>query len=581
MADDSGAALPSDFGVPTLDKAMGMLGTQIKQTDAAATDVRKRDASIEKSLEDLASRKLDREPPKLEAKSFDQQPPEAQPFKAFGSFASNLAILGSALTRQPLTSALNASASAMNALRKNDLDTYQSAFESWKANTEFAFKRAEFEQTQYHDAVELFDKDLNRGLSVIRAQAALNQDETMLAQIQTGNIDGIVKLVTGRQNLMLEGAKARLDLEIQGTKWGATLKALNDWSEQHGGQKPDGLTASKIIRETQSAWPTGVGGVTQEKWDAQKAAMSDYDKAQEDLKKAQKDGDKSAENDAQQRMHEADRKIEQITGKSQGSGAVDWSPEKRSSIGSQVATGEPLNQIFPGYGGKNSAGMRDAARDAGIEAIKAETGMNDKDAGVELAYRQIEFTAGKSSIQQLDKMRGATDQALQQLDFNIGKAKEEISKLGTSDFSPLWNDIILKQDQIMAHPEFNRAAYFINAAMMESARILSGGQASVAQMAEGARKDAEKYLGMNIGPDQASNLFEGMHQEGENRIENYTTAMQHQRPSGMQREGAKRPPAPTLTDAQKKQFTDPEWSDQYKGYVVKDKATGKLHRIEE
>lgn len=89
-----------------------------------------------------------------ELRPFGEKPPEADPLKAFGSWAVAFGILGGALTRTPLTTALNAAGGAMEAIRKNDLDMYEKRRQEWKDATDLAVKNADLQMKAYDVAFQ-------------------------------------------------------------------------------------------------------------------------------------------------------------------------------------------------------------------------------------------------------------------------------------------------------------------------------------------------------------------------------------------------------------------------------------------
>lgn len=89
----------------------------------------------------------DYKPPVLE--EFKGKMPEPDPIKAFGSWASVAGVLLGALTRRPLTAALNASAEAMKASRANDVAAYQDAKDTWEKNMKEVTENARLQADAY------------------------------------------------------------------------------------------------------------------------------------------------------------------------------------------------------------------------------------------------------------------------------------------------------------------------------------------------------------------------------------------------------------------------------------------------
>jgi hypothetical protein len=191
-----------------------------------------------------------------------------------------------------------------------------------------------------------------------------------------------------------------------------------------------------------------------------------------------------------------------------------------------VLSGMPLNQVLPGYS-KNAAAQRAILRDGAIAKIKADSpGMTDIEAGEELARRQVAFVAGKSSTTQLTRMLGATRQAVAQLDFNIKQTTQEMKKIGSSDLSPVVNAIARGEEKWTGNPAYSSLFFYMSAAATESARIIAGGQASTAQLHQGAADEAKKWASINMTPASWGAVSQAMLAEGANRLQNYQAAIQ-------------------------------------------------------
>lgn len=204
-----------------------------------------------------------------------------------------------------------------------------------------------------------------------------------------------------------------------------------------------------------------------------------------------------------------------------------------TSAGAQVANGMPISQVIPGYG-RNISDRRESARREAISQIKAQNpDMTDQQAGQELANRQIDFVAGKRSVGQLTTMLGASRQAVDQLDFNVKKASEQMAKLPSSDLSPIINAIARGEQKWTGDPAYYALYFYMNAAAMESARLLQGGQASVAQLHQGAADEARKWASVNMTPKSWNEgVAPAMVAEGRARLKTYEDAIARQRLGG-------------------------------------------------
>ena len=198
--------------------------------------------------------------------------------------------------------------------------------------------------------------------------------------------------------------------------------------------------------------------------------------------------------------------------------------------GAMLATGMPINQVIPG-GRYNFAHQNEVKAEA-IRQIKEATGMSDEQAGAEYANRQSSYMASKQSVVQLTKMLGATRQAVDQLDFNVKKAKEEMEKLPSSDLSPIINAIARGAEKWTGEPAYSSLFFYMSAVGMESARLLSGGQASIAQLHQGAQEEARKWASINMTPASFDAVANAMQQEGSERIKTFERAIEKQRIGG-------------------------------------------------
>jgi hypothetical protein len=221
-----------------------------------------------------------------------------------------------------------------------------------------------------------------------------------------------------------------------------------------------------------------------------------------------------------------------------------FDPEQLKSVGSIIKTGVPLNIAVPGYG-DNAVKKRTAGQMEAIRQIREDNpGMSAEQAGVEYANKTIEYSSGKASSGQLTKMLGATKQAVGQLDFNIDKAREEIKKLPSSDLSPAINAIARGVEKWTGDPAYASTYFYMHAVAMESARILAGGQASIAQLNASAAEEAKKWISMGMTtPAMLEEVGKAMKAEGQNRIETFNVAIGGQKLG--QKAGDSKPPGAT------------------------------------
>jgi hypothetical protein len=145
-------------------KLSGELGEFIQgQTtaDRNIEDIRDKQIKEMTRARDAMSYDLASVPPKWDADA-EQKARMSGPFESFGSIGSIFGIMASMFTKQPMTSALNASAAAMNAIKQRDTEGYRNAYQAWKDNTELAIKRFDLEKQIAEETNKLFDTDVNK-----------------------------------------------------------------------------------------------------------------------------------------------------------------------------------------------------------------------------------------------------------------------------------------------------------------------------------------------------------------------------------------------------------------------------------
>jgi hypothetical protein len=207
-------------------------------------------------------------------------------------------------------------------------------------------------------------------------------------------------------------------------------------------------------------------------------------------------------------------------------------PALLQSLGAQLRAGAPLSSLIRGRG----AGSETQARQIQAEALKQEmeaTGLPADKAGLSLANNQITQFAGKKSIGQLTTMQGSTKQAVDQLKYNIGQVQDDFKKLPSSDLSPVINAIARGEQKWTGDPAFSSLFFHMHATAMESARILAGGTASIAQLAPEAAKVAQGWANTGMTP-RAFNegSAPAMLGEGNNRLQTFGDAIKYQKLGG-------------------------------------------------
>jgi hypothetical protein len=483
---------------------MGQLGANAKKEEAAADSANADVKAIAKTTDGL-------QPPKLELPP-KPEPKYRSPVEAFGSFAGLLAVVGGGLTRRPLLNSLNAAAGVMNAYRAQDEKAAQQQFETWKVETENAIKLADFQEKAYKDILEKANIDENTRLAMFATTArALGDENSAIIAEQHG--------LEEAKRLTMEQARLNQEIKLNAPKVAEAhlqTMALKDLTQSQKFKDADPPEKMSLIQSV----------VTPETFDQYKVHAAEALEKQYVAK-----GMPQAEAET--------KALEQIQRATSGTGAR-LTPDELSSYGSEAAAGVPLTQVVPGYS-RGAVEQRTQVRDAAITKIMNDKHISPEEAGLELANRTIEYQAGKKSVGQLTTMLGATKQAVDQLDFNIEKTKEEIKKLGSSDLSPVINAIARGEEKWTGEPAYSALYYYMNATATESARLLSGGQASVAQLHAGAQDEAKKWANTDMTPASFDAVATAMTEEGRKRLQTFQDAIRYQSLGGG---GSSSSPAP-------------------------------------
>lgn len=485
FAADIETAAKSAFAAST--KAMDEYQRRLK---AAGPEMERRAATMSELVDQMPGH-ADAALPKEPKASPQPTAPIPDPIQGFGSFASVLGIIGSAVLKQPISTALNASAAAMKARTANDWTQYEAKYKEWKDSTELAYKQADFEQKHFTDALELMKTDQAAGMAKFGALATLTNNDAARIALESGDPkmmeDYAASLARLSEAMNVQSIRVQ-ELKIR--------ESHEDWL-QNGGKMGNSLPAMRAAVAQFRAKAAALPDTAPEKAQLMLAADR-YDKAIED------------------EQAKADTPVEQT-------------PAQKAATAAMVASGMPLTQAVPGWGKSATAGRRQAQNDA-IDLIKQQNpGIDDASAGEILANRTIEFQSGKQSEAQLTKMRGATKQAVDQLDFNIDKVKEEMAKLKSSDISPVVNAIMRGAEKWTGEPAYASLFFYMNAVANESARIQSGAQASAAQLHAGAMSEAQKWANMGLTPAMFDSVAEAMKTEGAKKLDTYNDAIEYQR----------------------------------------------------
>lgn len=151
-------------------------------------------------------------------------PPQEDAWANFGSTASILGIIGSALLKAPVETALNASASAMKAKTAGDAVAYEKHYRQWKDTTAQAWKQAEWEAGQMKLALDTARTNANLGTAKLNAIATATNNAGLAALLESGDWKGVGEYTNSMAKLSNSLLSKQLAIETAEAR-----KAYYDW----------------------------------------------------------------------------------------------------------------------------------------------------------------------------------------------------------------------------------------------------------------------------------------------------------------------------------------------------------------
>ena len=171
---------------------------------------------------------------------------ETGPIESFASIGSIFGLLASAFTKTPLTSALNASAAAMNSIHQHDEEGYKSAYEAWKENTALALKRFGMEREMFEDTNKLISTDLEGWKIKQLAIAAQFDNKKAIAMLDAGMDDKIIEMQAAQVRAAEGVIKAREDWETYDIKRTIFKAQTQAWDKDHPDAKPQERAKARL-----------------------------------------------------------------------------------------------------------------------------------------------------------------------------------------------------------------------------------------------------------------------------------------------------------------------------------------------
>lgn len=149
--------------------------------------------AINKETGALQPPQMGKEPPPPEKKM-------SNPLEGWGGAAMVFAAIGSLMTRQPLATAMNAAAGAIQAVKKGDDEAYNQAYEQWKVASDNVIKQQNFQVQAYNAALKKIDTDQKGALAEFSAYAKAFGDEATFQRVQQEGRDGAIRAAAAQES---------------------------------------------------------------------------------------------------------------------------------------------------------------------------------------------------------------------------------------------------------------------------------------------------------------------------------------------------------------------------------------------
>lgn len=173
--------------------------------------------------------------------------PQTDPAKIWGSAAMLMAGIGGLMTRRPLVTAMNAATKVFEAYKQGDSEAAKAAYDSWKAANENALKIADFQQKEYKDALDGYEKDKTGALAALRSKMVAFQDTTGVQQLDIHGIQGAQQHLIELKRLAAEQARAAPAIDKGNDQHQAAMEiksALSDLRQAQGSKDPAKIQAA-------------------------------------------------------------------------------------------------------------------------------------------------------------------------------------------------------------------------------------------------------------------------------------------------------------------------------------------------
>lgn len=216
------------------DKDPNIIATRERGLERLQADEKRVDAAFQ-GIEPLGDR----------VKPWDAKKEAAErttdPFQSFGSAGAIFALIASAFTHTPAINAMNGMASAINAVKANDRQGYEDAYNAWKENTTLALDRHRAEMEDFNSAMEKAKNDPAVMAQELQVYGAKYDDKIAMAHAALGDFGTLQQAKTAQQNASMRWVELQPQIQAmhdqQMERFSVQDQLMNDFGKTPTGQE--------------------------------------------------------------------------------------------------------------------------------------------------------------------------------------------------------------------------------------------------------------------------------------------------------------------------------------------------------
>jgi hypothetical protein len=163
------------------------------------------------------------------------------------------------------------------------------------------------------------------------------------------------------------------------------------------------------------------------------------------------------------------------------------------AAGAYVATGAPISGAA-GYSGKN----KQILFNKGITSIMEETGMSAKEAGIELAKREVNFKVTGQVLAATEKRAAGMEMGASEIKYDVNTMLGTVAKGVATGGNKFLNTPMNKIRGEMSNTDLLALQTTTSQVATKYEKFMAGGILSVSQMHSGLAEDAKKLLNGNM-----------------------------------------------------------------------------------